>query len=141
MLEDVETAAGLQPDAEGKINITAELRKFEPDREALAVLLRPMFQALWHEALMCLESMLPERNVPGSADAKLFASLRHRILTAGNRQVRDLSRVLGGFAMRQVVRREEVDRVVLPGYGPFNLPRGVKMPSERTDNQVTQKTN
>ena len=103
------------------------LRQFDPDRQALQGQLSPMFQAVWHNALTCLEEALPDHKRPGTADYKLFTAMRHRILDVGNRQLRELPKVLGCFAVQQLIRRQTVEQVTMPAHGPFHLPAGVKI--------------
>ena len=116
----------------GTISPSKLLREeFQADREALRTQVEPLIRDVFHTALTCLEEALPEHDKPGTADHKLFQGMRHRILNTGNQKLRELPKILECFAMRQVIKREVVCTVVAQGHGPFNLPKGVKMPSER----------
>ena len=78
-----------------------------------------------------VEQALPEHAKPGTPDHRVFVAARHRVLDTCNRARRELPKILGCYALRQVVRRELIARVVIPGHGPFNLPPSVLMPGEK----------
>lgn len=117
-------------DLKNLINIEHQLHVYDEDRRALKNKLDPLFQEVWHEALVCLESLLPDHKKPGTSDFKLFNALKRRVLHVGNNSQREAAKVLGNFAIREVLRSEQVTRIIVKGRGPHNLPPGVKMPGE-----------
>ena len=104
------------------------MRDCEPDRKALTDDLEPLFRAIWTEALECLETVLPDFRELGSADAKLHAALRRRILNCGNGQSRELAKVLKSYFVQQIFQRQVTVHTVAT-HGIYRLPVGVEMPS------------
>jgi hypothetical protein len=90
--------------------------------------------------MICLlEEIFPHvRGKPGCPEAeevrakneKLFDAYKHRVLRLGNLVEREQHACIDTFAMRQLLIREVVFRQAKP-HGPWGLPPGVKMPSEK----------
>lgn len=124
----LDTAMAEKPDQELAEKVRKALLECGPDRSAIQRQLERTLQDLWTEALVCLEEALPHKKGDGSNNERLFKALRHRVLTVGNRHKRDLPLLLGCYVIQQVVEREVVQRVVVKGEGPWNLPPGVRLP-------------
>lgn len=86
-------------------DLASVMRGCEPDRVALLKELEPLFRDLWGTALKEVETCLPDFRVEGSADAKLHAAIRGRVLTAGNAKLRELPGIVKNYAVRQVYER------------------------------------
>ena len=85
--------------------VRKEMAQFEPDRQALKSELDLLFKDLMHEAITAVETCLPEFRVTGSADARLHASLRSRLLNVGNGKMRTLPEILKNYIVQQVYQR------------------------------------
>lgn len=107
-------------------------KESEPHRRELAAQIEPLIKDTYTEALKCLEEALPGCKEVGSAEWKLFRSLRARILTNGNNKIRSLPDVLQCFLVQQVFERD-VTVVRIEGEGPFNLPPNVKLRDSEDD--------
>jgi hypothetical protein len=90
--------------------VRTDLAKFEPDRLTLKAELDPLFRDFMSEALHAVEACLRDFRVPGSADAKLHASLRGRLLTVGNSKMREIPNITKNYVIQQVYVRELVLR-------------------------------
>jgi len=117
---DQESLASMQ-------KVQQALKDCNPDRLALKARIDKALQDLWTDALVALEEALPHERGDGSANERLFKALRHRVLTTGNNQKRDLEHQLGCFVIWQALEHQVVQRIVLKGEGPWQLPPGVRM--------------
>ena len=99
-------------------------------RAALENLLGPLFQHFWTDVLNMAFEWFPHETGDGSQNARTFQAIRHRVLREGNHAKRAMSDTLKAFVIQQVFDRS-TERQVIKGQGPFNLPPGVRMPSER----------
>jgi hypothetical protein len=127
--DNVGQTATAQDNQEDVIEV---LRKSALDRAALDALLGPLFQGLWTDFLDILFELLPHDKGDKSANERLYQLYRHRVLNLGNRKRRDVPNITRDFIVWQVFKREIITQQKIQGHGPWNLPPGVKMPSERT---------
>jgi hypothetical protein len=92
------------------VSVAELLQKCQPDREALIAELTPLIQEVMREALRGIETALPDFKELGSADAKLHAGLRSRILNVANGKIRELPLILQNYLLQQVYVRQVVLR-------------------------------
>jgi len=130
MDNNTSATAALAPQDDGGLDkLNQAMRDCEPDRKALIADLEPLFRAVWTESLECLETVLPNFRELGSADAKLHAALRRRILNCGNNQSREqAAKVVKSYFVQQVFQRQ-VTTYTVATHGIHRLPVGVEMPS------------
>lgn len=116
-------------DKKGVDSITL-VKGTDPGREALEQLLGPLFKDFWTDVLNMAFEWFPHEPGDGSQNARTFQAIRHRVLREGNNAKRAMSDTLKAFAIQQLFDRS-VERQVIKGQGPFNLPPGVRMPQDR----------
>ena len=92
------------------VDIAELLQKCQPDRTALVAELTPLIKEVMGEALRAIETALPDYKELGSADAKLHAGLRSRILNVANGKIRELPLILQNYLLQQVYVRQVVLR-------------------------------
>lgn len=123
---------GQKPVAQSNLDLIQEaLQQSRLDRAALDALLGPLFRQQWTDFLDILFELLPHQPGDKSENERLYKLYRHRVLNIGNRKLRSVPTITRDFVVWQVFKREEVMSHTVPGQGPWNLPTGVKMPSER----------
>ncbi len=105
----------------------------DKDRLCLNHALKQLMQELWTETLSRLQEALPHRRGDGSSNDRIFGALRNGILSIGNTKARQIPIVTGDFLVQQVYDTK-VERHKVSGTGIFDLPAGVKMPSEKPRN-------
>lgn len=118
------------PEKAALLAVQKELVDCNPDRLKLQALWEQSLKEIVEEALVDLEQALPHSRGDNSPNDLRFKQLRHRILDCGGRLKREIPRELGCYVIRQVIERQVVSRVRLPGHGPLGL-AGCRMPERR----------
>ena len=123
-IKDRATAEGRSLTVNEVMAITTE------DRMALEATIKSMFTELWTETLTRLQEALPFKKGDSSSNERLYNTLRNGILNLGNAKTRRLPQVLEDYIVQQAFTTT-TEKHVVAGVGMFNMPRNVRMPSEK----------
>lgn len=98
-----------------------------PDRKVLKDKFDASIKALMDESITRIEQAYPHGKGDNSANKRQFDIHRGAILNKGNALIREFDKALGCFITHEVIRREEVQKVVFSN--PGEPPVGVRIRS------------